>query len=102
MLPARIEQTASQEWLFCGAGLKRTFTDLGIRPLDETHLSPAYLKRERSTIGPPCGLQKMAPADTYWHSTSASWCDKLKKRLSRQFARDDAGGYIPREGRELR
>jgi SAM-dependent methyltransferase len=103
-LPADIRpQTATQLCRFCGAGLQRTFADLGMSPLCETYPSAADLNRGEIYyplhvyVCEQCFLVQLGEYESpesifsdypYFSSYSDSWlkhaekyCDKMVARL---------------------
>src|SRR6516164_8616816 len=103
-LPTDIRpQTATQLCRFCGAGLQRTFADLGMSPLCETYPSAADLNRGEIYyplhvyVCEQCFLVQLGEYESpesifsdypYFSSYSDSWlkhaekyCDKMVARL---------------------
>jgi SAM-dependent methyltransferase len=106
LLPELEEQTAIKSCRFCGAGLRRTFVDLGMSPLCETYPSAEDLNHGETYyplhvfVCDQCFLVQLeeyeSPEDifgdyAYFSSYSDSWlkhCDMYCQRMVDRFGLD--------------
>ncbi len=105
--PGRVDpQAVSRTCRFCGAGLQRTFVDLGMSPLCETYPSKAELNRGETYyplhvyICEKCWLVQLDEYESaenifsdyaYFASYSDSWLKHCEKYCSEMKARFDLG-----------
>ena len=101
--PAAQPQAANKPCRFCGAGLQRTFVDLGMSPLCETYPSPADLNRGETYyplhvyVCEKCLLVQLEQYETpesifsdyaYFSSYSDSWlkhCENYCNKMTSRF-----------------